>query len=200
MIPIGILASHTGTTAQAVIDACQDGAIEGAVGVVISNNEDSQVLDRARKNWIPAVHLSRHTHPNPVELDEAIARSLKEHASDVVLLAGYLCKVGPVTLTTFAGCIVNTHPALLPRHGGQGMFGAAVYEAVLASGDIETGASVHVVTDEYDSGPVLAQRAIAVEPSDDVASLQAKVQCIERDLVIEALARAARDGLAFEDL
>jgi phosphoribosylglycinamide formyltransferase-1 len=171
--------------------------IAGRVGVVISNNEDSQVLNRARKNGIPAVHLSRQTHPDPVELDKAIARSLEEHDSDVVLLAGYLCRVGPVTLTSFAGRIVNTHPALLPRHGGQGMFGTAVYEAVLANGDTETGATVHIVTDEYDSGPVLAQRAIAIEANDDVASLQAKVQRIERGLVVETLARMARNGLVF---
>lgn len=198
MFTIGILASHTGTIAQAVIDGCRDGLIAGAVGVVISNNEDSLVLDRARRNGIPAVHLGRRTHRDPAELDEAIPNSLEEHAVDVVLLAGYLCKVGPVTLRTFAGRILNTHPALLPRHGGQGMFGTAVYEAVLASGDSETGATVHIVTDDYDSGPILSQKAIAIEPGDDVASLQARVQRIERVLIVETLARAARNELAFE--
>jgi phosphoribosylglycinamide formyltransferase-1 len=196
MFTIGILASHTGTTAQAVIDGCRDGLIAGAVGVVISNNEDSVVLDRARRNGIPAVHLSRRTHPDPAELDAAITRSLEEYAVDVVLLAGYLCKVGPVTLSTFAGRILNTHPALLPRHGGQGMFGSAAYEAVLASGDAETGATVHIVTDDYDSGPILAQKAIAIEPSDGVAALQAKVQRVERGLLIETIARIARNELA----
>jgi len=195
MFIIGILASHTGTITQAVIDGCRDGLIAGTVGVVISNNEDSLVLDRARRNGIPAVHLSRHSHPGPSELDEAITNSLEEYAVDIVLLAGYVCKVGPVTLRTFTGRILNTHPALLPRHGGQGMFGTAVYEAVLASGDSETGATVHIVTDDYDSGPILSQKAIAIEPGDDVASLRAKVQRIERVLIIETLARAARNEL-----
>ncbi len=188
MITIGILASHAGTTAQAVFDACERGEISGAIGVVISNNEDSQVLERARTCGIPAVYLSRHTHPDPANLDEAIARTLELHAVDVVLLAGYLRKVGSTTLGAFAGRIINTHPALLPRHGGQGMYGTAVHEAVLASGDRESGATVHIVTPEYDSGPILAQRVVAVEPGDDVASLQDRVQSVERALVVEALA------------
>ena len=96
------------------------------------------------------------------------------------------------TLRAFDGRILNVHPSLLPRHGGQGMFGRAVHEAVLASGDRVTGASVHIVTANYDEGPVISQREVAVGPDDDADSLCAKVRVVERALVIETLNRMAR--------
>lgn len=192
MMTIGVLASHTGTTLQAVIDACQDGRIAARVGVVISNNQDAEALRRAEKSGIPAQCVSRRTCPDPDDLDELIARILHDHGADVVLLAGYLRKIGPGTLRAFEGRILNVHPSLLPRHGGQGMFGRAVHEAVLASRDRVTGASVHIVTANYDEGPVVSQREVAVDPDDDADSLSAKVRVIERALVVETLDRMAR--------
>ena len=191
MIRIGILASHAGTTAQAVIDACHEGTIAATVAVIISNNADSQALDRARTHGIPAVHLSRAVHPDPDDLDQAITGTLTANDVDLVLLAGYMRKVGPSTLRRYHGKVVNVHPALLPRHGGRGMYGAAVHAAVLASGDQVTGATVHIVTEEYDTGPALAQRQVAVDPGDDVAAIEAKVRVVERQLLIETLARLA---------
>mgnify|MGYP003471776222 FL=1 len=191
MIRIGILASHAGTTAQAVIDACHEGTIAATVAVIISNNADSQALDRARTHGIPAVHLSRTVHPDPDDLDQAITGTLTANDVDLVLLAGYMRKVGPSTLRRYHGKVVNVHPALLPRHGGRGMYGAAVHAAVLASGDQVTGATVHIVTEEYDTGPALAQRQVAVDPGDDVAAIEAKVRVVERQLLIETLARLA---------
>ena len=191
MIRIGILASHAGTTAQAVIDACHEGTIAATVAFIISNNADSQALDRARTHGIPAVHLSRTVHPDPDDLDQAITGTLTANDVDLVLLAGYMRKVGPSTLRRYHGKVVNVHPALLPRHGGRGMYGAAVHAAVLASGDQVTGATVHIVTEEYDTGPALAQRQVAVDPGDDVAAIEAKVRVVERQLLIETLARLA---------
>ena len=192
MMTIGVLASHTGTTLQAVIDACRDGRIAGRVGVVISNNQDAEALRRAEKSGIPARCVSRRTCPDPDDLDELIARILHDHGADVVLLAGYLRKIGPKTLRAFDRRILNVHPSLLPRHGGQGMFGRAVHEAVLASRDRVTGASVHIVSANYDEGPVVSQREVAVDPDDDADSLSAKVRVIERALVVETLDRMAR--------
>jgi phosphoribosylglycinamide formyltransferase 1 len=191
-LTIGVLASHTGTTLQAVIDACRDGRIAGRVGVVISNNRDAEALRRAEQHGIPYRHLSRRTCWVPEALDELIAGTLRDHGADVVLLAGYLRKVGPRTLAAFDGRILNVHPSLLPRHGGQGMYGRAVHEAVLASGDRVTGASVHVVTADYDDGPVVSQREVPVDDDDDVDTLSAKVRLVERVLVVETLDRLAR--------
>jgi phosphoribosylglycinamide formyltransferase 1 len=110
---------------------------------------------------------------------------------DVVLLAGYMKKVGPATLAAFRGRIVNTHPSLLPRHGGQGMYGGRVHEAVLASGDPRTGVSVHLVDADYDTGRVLAQVDVPVLPGDDAAALAARVQRTERDFLVSVLGRIA---------
>jgi phosphoribosylglycinamide formyltransferase-1 len=196
MLTMGVLASHAGTTAQAVIDACADGRIDGKVAVVISNNSDAEVLRRAQSSGIAVRHLSRQTCPGPGELDEEITGTLRQHQVELVLLAGYLRKVGPATLRAYPGRVVNVHPSLLPRYGGQGMYGRAIHEAVLRAGDPVTGASVHVVTDEYDQGPVLGQCEVPVRPDDDVDSLEARVRQAERGLLVETLSRIARDGFA----
>jgi phosphoribosylglycinamide formyltransferase-1 len=195
VISIGILTSHAGTTAQSVIDACREGRINGRISVVISNNSTAEVLRRAEASGIPRAHLSRQTHPEPESLDQAIADELAGRGSDVVLLAGYMRRVGPRTLAAFNGRIVNVHPALLPRHGGQGMYGRTVHEAVIEAGEPVSGATVHLVTDRYDEGPVLAQREVPVSPGDDAESLEAKVRTAERALLVDTLAALSRDEL-----
>jgi len=190
---LGILASHEGTTLQAVLDAVADGRIPASVAVVISNNRESGAMRRALAAGVPATHLSSATHPIPEELDQAISARLTTAGVDVVLLAGYMKKLGPRVLRDHGGRILNTHPALLPKFGGQGMYGNRVHEAVLASGDSETGASIHLVDSEYDTGPVLAQCRVPVMPGDSVAALAARVQARERELVVETLAKLA-DG------
>jgi phosphoribosylglycinamide formyltransferase-1 len=104
-------------------------------------------------------------------------------------------KIGPQTLDRFRGRILNTHPALLPKFGGTGMYGLHVHRAVLAAGDVTTGASVHVVSEEYDEGPVLAQREVAVEPTDTPETLAARVQTHERSLVVQTLGDIAAGRL-----
>jgi phosphoribosylglycinamide formyltransferase-1 len=196
MISIGIFTSHDGTTAQAVIDACRDGRINGQVAVVISNNGAAAVLRRAAATGIPYYHLSRWTHPDPGELDETIRATLREHDTDIVLLAGYMRKIGPKTLAAFDRRIINVHPALLPRHGGRGMYGRAVHEAVIKAGESVSGASVHLVTENYDEGPVLAQREVNVDPDDDVDALEAKVRIVERSLLVDTLGALSRGELS----
>ncbi len=195
MISIGILTSHTGTTAQAVIDACRDGLIKGRVSVVISNNSTAEVLTRAQAHGIPRRHLSRQTHQDPESLDLAIRDELAAHGTNLVLLAGYLRKVGPETLAAFDRRIINVHPALLPRHGGEGKYGRAVHEAVISAGDPVSGATVHLVTENYDEGPVLASRQVPVSPGDDAGSLEAKVRIAERGLLVDTLSALATGEL-----
>lgn len=188
---IAVLASHEGTTLQAVLDACADGRIAGRVALVISNNADSGALRRARSARIACLHLSSTTHADPVQLDRAIAAALHEHRTELVLLAGYMKKLGPVTRAAYAGRILNTHPALLPRFGGRGMYGALVHRAVLAAGERLSGASIHLVDADYDTGPVLAQATVPIEAGDSEATLAARVQQAERALLVEVLAEIA---------
>lgn len=189
---IGALASHEGTTLQAVLDACANGDIDGRVALVISNNADAGALRRARASGVPVAHLSGKTHPDPAALDRAIRDALQAAGIDVVLLAGYMKKLGPLTLGAYAGRVINTHPALLPRHGGQGMYGMHVHRAVIAAGDRVSGVTVHQVEDDYDTGPALAQRQVPVLPGDTPETLAQRVQASERQLLVEVLGALSR--------
>ena len=190
---VGVLASHEGTTLQAVIDACASHRLACEIAVVISNNAGAGALRRASAAGIPTRHLSGATHPSPEALDHAICQTLVDHGVDLVLLAGYMKKLGPETLRTFRDRIVNTHPALLPKFGGQGMYGMHVHQAVLAAGDKTTGVTVHRVDADYDTGPVIAQTEVAVERGDTVDTLATRVQAREREFLVEVLAKLASD-------
>ncbi len=184
---IAAMASHGGSILQAVIDACEDGTIAASVTLVVSNNSDAPALKRAKKHGIETLHLSARTHGNADELDEALTTALGEAKADWILLAGYMKKLGPRTLGAYRNRILNTHPSLLPKYGGQGFFGRNVHQAVLDSGDTESGATVHLVAGEYDTGPILAQVRVQVKPDDSVESLEERVKSAERNLIIATL-------------
>jgi phosphoribosylglycinamide formyltransferase-1 len=184
---IAVLASHEGSVLQAVIDACASRRLAARVIVVVSNNSGSGALQRAAATGIRTAHLSTHTHPDLDELDRAMANLLQDQQANVVLLAGYMKRLGPITLEEFSGHIINTHPSLLPRFGGQGFYGRRVHEAVLAAGEKHSGATVHVVEDDYDAGPIIAQRTVDVHPDDTPEQLEQRVQACERELLIDAL-------------
>ena len=197
---IGALSSHEGTTLQAILDACAQGTLPARVVAVISNNSDSGALRRARAAGSAAIHLSSKTHPEPELLDASITAALLEQGVEVVMLAGYMKKLGPELLATYQGRILNTHPALLPKFGGHGMYGVRVHEAVIRAGETESGPSVHLVDAEYDTGRVLAQAQVPVEAGDTPESLAARVQARERRLVVEVLSQVARGELLLEGL
>ena len=190
-IRLGCLASGSGTNLQAIIDAAASGELHADVAVVISNNSNSGALKRARKASIPGLHLSGATHPEAAALDRAILGTLQDHEVDVVVLAGYMKMLGPTVLSRYEGRVLNVHPALLPKFGGQGMYGRRVHEAVLVAGESVTGATVHVVDAEYDHGPVVAQLEVPVLPGDTVESLSARVLEREHELLVETLQKVA---------
>ncbi len=188
---IGFLASHGGSNMQAIIDACKAGRLNANPAVVISNNGDSRALERAATEGIPGYYLSSKTHPEPNDLDQAILAALMLHRVDIVALAGYMKKLGPKTLACFKGRILNIHPALLPKFGGQGMYGIRVHEAVLAAGEKESGVTVHLVDEEYDRGPILAQTRVPVMPGDTPEKLAERVLVQEHILYPATLQRIA---------
>ena len=185
MLKIGVLASHGGTNFQAIVDACQSGQIDGRVVLLITNNSGSRVMQRAAEAKVPCRHLSSATHGDG--LDAAILEALLEADVQLLVLAGYMKKLGGETLRHFAGRIINVHPSLLPRHGGKGMYGDRVHEAVLAAGDKTSGATVHFVTGAYDEGAVILQEETVITPEDTVQTLSAKVRKIEHRLLIQAI-------------
>jgi phosphoribosylglycinamide formyltransferase-1 len=191
-LKLGVLASGGGTNLQAVIDACEQGRIPAQVTVVISNNSGAGALERARRHGIPALHISNYHHPNDADLDAAIVQVLQKHDVDLVLFAGYMKKRGPAFLRAYPGRVLNIHPALLPRFGGKGMYGMNVHRAVLAAGEGESGASVHLVDEKYDHGPILAQRRVPVLPDDTPEDLAARVLVVEHQIYPDVIGRIAR--------
>jgi phosphoribosylglycinamide formyltransferase-1 len=184
---IGFLASHDGSNMQAITDACKTGALQAFPAVVISNNSESGAIARAEKEGIPWFYLSGKTHPNPQELDQAILDVMLAHAVDLIVLAGYMKKIGPKTLAHYSGRILNIHPALLPKFGGKGMYGMRVHEAVIAAGETESGVSIHLVDAEYDTGPVIGQACLPVEPTDTPETLAARILQLEHSFFAETL-------------
>ena len=184
-IKLGFLASGRGSNMLAILNDCKAGKLDAEPAVVISNNATAGALEYAREAGIPAFHLSTQTHPE--KLDDVITDTLKSHAVDWVILAGYMKKIGPRLLEEFQGKIFNIHPSLLPKHGGKGMFGIHVHESVLASGDSETGVTIHLVDGEYDQGRILAQKRVKVEEGDDAVTLAARVLKLEHQLYSETL-------------
>jgi phosphoribosylglycinamide formyltransferase 1 len=194
-VKLGLLASHRGSGVQAVVDACASGRLAAVPRVVISNNADAEVLTRARRHGIPSCHLSGATHPDPLRRDGAILDALVSHDAELVVLTGYLKKLGPQTLRHFAGRVLNIHPALLPKFGGQGMYGRRVHEAVLAAGEHETGVTIHLADDDYDRGRIIAQCRVPVLAGDTVDSLAERVLEREHVFLVETLARVVSGAL-----
>lgn len=183
---LAFLASHGGSNMQAIIDAVKAGRINANLIAVISNNSSSKALQRAETEGIPGYHISSQTHHNP---DTAITRLLLEKEADLIILAGYMKKVGNETLKAFKGRVLNIHPALLPNFGGKGMYGKRVHEAVLSAGVPVTGVTIHVIDERYDNGPILAQAEVAVQDNDTADTLAARVLETEHTLYPDTIAK-----------
>ena len=184
---------------QAIIDACGSGRLPAVPAVLISNNGSSGALDRAAVHRIPAYVLGGEKFRDPAVLDQAMADTLQKHRVDLVVLAGYMKRIGPRTLAAFPRRIINVHPALLPAHGGRGMYGRHVHAAVIAAGEAETGVTIHLVDSGYDTGPIIAQCRVPVLPGDTAESLAARVLPVEHQLYVEALARIMRGEIDLDE-
>jgi len=186
---IAFLASHGGSNMQAIIDAVKQGRLKANLVAVICNNSGSMALQRAESENIPNYHISSLTHTDPDQADAAIVEILKKCKTDLVVLAGYMKKIGDQTLKAYQGRILNIHPALLPKFGGKGMVGKRVHEAVLKSGDSVTGVTIHLIDEKYDNGPILAQEEVAVLENDTADSLAERVLEKEHTLYAETIAK-----------
>lgn len=172
---LAVLASGRGSNLQAIIEHFDNLARERAAKVVLvaSNRADSPALLRAATASIDIASF------NPNDDGSELLALLQKFRVDLVVLAGYLKRIPPKVIDEYASRIINIHPALLPAFGGEGMYGARVHEAVIASGATETGVTVHLVDNEYDRGPILAQWRVRVDESDTVETLAARVLDVE---------------------
>jgi phosphoribosylglycinamide formyltransferase-1 len=182
-VNVAAFASGRGSNLAAILARIDDGSLRNVeLRLVVSNNSDSGALALARARGIRALHMSSRTHPDPGGLARALLALLEEERVELIVLAGYMKKLPPEVVRRYPGRILNIHPALLPRYGGQGMYGLRVHEAVLSSGDAESGVTVHFVDEDYDHGPPARQVRVPVLPGDTPQALADRVLAAEHDL------------------
>lgn len=183
MRTLGVLISGRGSNLQAILDAIREGRLNARVGVVVSNVGSAPGLERARKAGIPTVVLSHKDFASREAYDEALIERLRAHEVDLVCLAGFMRLLSPVFVRAFPGRILNVHPSLLPAFPG-----LHAQRQALEHGVKVTGATVHLVDEELDHGPILLQRAVPVLEGDDEESLSARILEQEHQIYPEAIA------------
>lgn len=191
MTNIAIFASGSGTNAEAIMNHFSDSSC-GRVALLLSNRGDAYALKRAERFGVPTAVFSRDEFRDPAG---RVARLLREHRIDFIVLAGFLWLVPAFLTAGYAGRIVNIHPALLPKFGGKGMYGEHVHRAVIEAGEKESGITIHLVNERYDSGDTLFQATVPVAPDDTPESLAAKIHVLEHrhfPAVIERTIRSLR--------
>ena len=191
---LGVLVSGRGSNLAAVLEAIASGRLPGVEPViVISNRPEVPALAVAAAHGVPIRVLRRTDFPDASRRDAAIGQALTDSGADLALLAGYDQLLAASYFVAFAGRTINVHPSLLPRHGGRGMMGLAVHAAVLASGDRETGVTIHDVTPELDQGPPIVQVRVPVLAGEGPDELARRVLEVEHRTVVDALARLAAE-------
>ena len=191
---LGFLASGNGSSARAIVAAIGAGGLAAQARLLVSNNRGAAALNFAAEAGIPALCIP--TQADAAAADARLADALEAHGVELVILSGYLRQLGPLTLSRYAGRVLNIHPGPLPAFGGHGMYGRRVHEAVIAAGVAESGICVHVVDSEYDRGPVIARMAVPVLAGDTAETLEARVTSKEPAFFVATLAALVAGGLA----
>ncbi len=201
MRKIAVLVSGGGTNLQAIIDAVESGAITNAqISVVISNNRNAYALERARAHGIPAVCISPRDYENRDLFNEDFLRQLNSYGVDLVVLAGFLVVIPEPMIKQYKNRIINVHPSLIPSFCGTGFYGLKVHEAALARGVKVTGATVHFVDEGTDTGPIILQKAVEVQPDDTPEVLQRRVmEQAEWKILPEAIRLIVNDRVSVMD-
>ena len=195
---IAVFASGRGSNFQAILKAIDAGLLPAQIVVLISNKSDAGAMEIARAHNIATQHLSQKKFSSEEAFADAMLEVLEENHAEFIALAGYLKKIPAQVIRQYRNRIVNIHPALLPSFGGEGMYGHRVHEAVIASGEKISGATVHLVDEEYDRGPIVLQKTVAIVPDDTPESLAAKVLKIEHEIFSLALKAFAEGRVRIE--
>jgi phosphoribosylglycinamide formyltransferase-1 len=182
---IGILSSHNGSGFDTILQACENKILDAQVVLVISNNSNAKVLEKASKKDIPNFVINVKKYPNE-NLDEKITNLMLEFKIDYIFLSGYMKKIEKNLLKEFPNKIINSHPALLPKFGGSGMYGRFVHEAVIKAKEKESGCTIHYVNENYDEGEYILQKSISLLQDEKVETLEEKIKELEKAAVVEA--------------
>ena len=184
MIKLGVIGSTNGTDLQVILDAIGSGKLNAEVSVVLSNQKNAYILERAKNHNVPVVFTS-HKGRSRKEFDAELTAVLQKHGVNLVLLIGFMRILSAEFCRRWQDRLLNVHPSLLPKYAGG--LDTNVHEEVLKNGDTETGCTIHFVTDEVDGGPILIQKECNVEAHDTVETLKTKVQKLEGEAFIEAI-------------
>lgn len=200
MLKLGILVSGGGTNLQAIIDRIETGRLKDcSIATVVSSRLGAFALERARKHGIPTACISVKASPSPEEYDRTLISHFKSHEVGLVVLAGFLSMLGEGFINTYRNRIINIHPALIPSFCGKGFYGITPHQKAIEYGVKVTGATVHFVDYEYDSGPIILQKAVCVHDDDTPETLQQRVmQEAERELLPEAIRLFSEGRLTIE--
>jgi phosphoribosylglycinamide formyltransferase 1 len=196
-IKVGVLISGGGTNLQALIDAIQaDPDFPAEIVTVLASKKSAYGLTRAKDADIAAHTVPYKDFATHDDFEDTLHRLLVEAQVDLICLAGFMKILSAGFIQKWEGRILNIHPALLPKFGGKGMYGHYVHEAVIAAGEKESGASVHIVTAGCDEGPVILQGAVPVQPDDTPDTLATRVLMIEHGIYPRALKKFAEQMLS----
>ena len=171
-----------GSTMQAIIDNIENGTLDATINLVVSDNKEAFALERAKKANIPTYIIEG---KDKEEIDIELDNVLKKYDINLIVLAGYLKMIGSRLINKYT--IINTHPSLLPKYGGKGMFGMNVHRAVIEAGEKISGPTVHYVNERYDEGNIISQTTVEISKEDTPETLAKKVQDVEKIQLIRVL-------------
>jgi phosphoribosylglycinamide formyltransferase-1 len=187
MIKIGVLISGGGTNLQSIIDNIESGNINGEIKLIISNKKEAYGLIRGKNAGVESIFLDRRSFHSEEEYNLELIRLFKERDIELIILAGYLKVLSREFIQEFTGRIINIHPSLIPSFCGKGYYGEKVHQSVLDYGVKITGATVHFVDEDTDTGPIILQDIVHVDSEDTTRSLKEKVLNIEHKLLVQAV-------------
>lgn len=198
-LKIVVLASGSGSNLQALIDAATSESFNGRIGLVITDRTNAYALQRAENHGIAAICIDRKAYSNKADFDMHLINILNEAQPDLIILAGYLSILSSDLTHKYQGKIMNIHPSLLPAFGGKGFYGEKVHKAVIESGCNKTGATVHFVDENTDTGPIILQEVVEVNEDDTLETLAKRVLTVEHKLIVKAAELFCDKRLKLED-
>jgi formyltetrahydrofolate-dependent phosphoribosylglycinamide formyltransferase len=198
-LALGVFASGRGSNFKAILNAIREGRLDAEVRLLLSNKLDAGAITTAKENNVPSAVISSGNFSSRNLFVNAMLSALSRHGVQLIALAGYMKKMPSEVISAYRNRIVNIHPALLPSFGGKGMYGHYVHEAVIEQGCKITGATIHIVDEAYDHGPIVAQRCVPVEENDTAETLAARVLKVEHQLYPEVLQLFALDRIEVQN-
>ncbi len=188
---IAFFSSHGGSSARGVIGACGR-ELRATPAIVLSNNPESAIIEFARAHSIPNEVVNLKSCGSELAVQQRILEILSSHHADLIVLSGYMKKMGSEVINQYGGRIFNIHPSLLPKHGGQGMYGINVHKAVIEAKEKETGITIHEVNQHYDQGAIVSRLRVPVHATDTPETLADRVKALEPSFLVRTLKEMQR--------